>query len=239
MAEATRCLANVCLLQEPARLRLAAVPKITEAILARAVVCKGSLIRFLDAHASILQPRCTPTTRFLGSRLLFLLTVSSGSVIRTLVEDLNIAAYLSARLDEYTKYLSSPSPVDTGMESNIVTEHLKTIFNISLFYPRLIKEAQSNSLSPPGANEGRGSPRLGSGRSSSSSGSRSPSPSNGRPASPSNGARKTSDKIKGMFSRKPKDRSRSSSSNDDTDVLRTWGHERYAGLFPRQIRDRH
>ncbi len=38
VGEATRCLANVCLLQEPARLRLAALPKISEAILARAEV---------------------------------------------------------------------------------------------------------------------------------------------------------------------------------------------------------
>ena len=172
------------------------------------------------------QPRCTPTTRFLGSRLLFLLTVSSGSVIRTLVEDMNIAAYLSARLDEYIKHLSTSSAAVPDMEENIVTEHLKTIFNISLFYPRLVKEAQSNTLSPPGAND-RGSSKMGSGRSSSSSGSRSPSPSNGRPASPNNGQRKTSDRIKGMFSRKSKDRTRTASSNDGADVLRSWGHERY------------
>lgn len=38
VAEATRCLANVCLLQEPARLRLAAQPKIAEAILERGEV---------------------------------------------------------------------------------------------------------------------------------------------------------------------------------------------------------
>lgn len=143
---------------------------------------------------------------------------------------MHIASYLSARLDEYIKHLASSNVAASTMEDNIVTDHLKTVFNVSLFYPRLVKEAQNNSLAPPAVNDGRGSPKLGSRRSSSGSSTRSVSPSNGRPASPSNGQKKTTDKIKDMFSRKPKgDRSRTASaSSTDGDTLKAWGHERHA-----------
>lgn len=162
--------------------------------------------------------------------MLFLLTVSSGSIVRSLVEEHNIGTYLSARVDEYIRHISG-SPFDRELvEDSIVIEHLKTVFNISLFYPRLMKETQNNSLAPPNAQDCRSSRKIESRRSSSSSSTRSASPSNGRPASPSNGQRKTSDKIRGLFGRKSReDRSRTASAPiEEGDMLHNWGHDGYS-----------
>ena len=163
------------------------------------------------AHAP--QPAVPAATRFLSARLLFLCTVSGGDTVRHLVEDLDIARILSARLREYAvppealMTADASASANAKAEADILVEYLKIVFNLSLFYPRLANATEAkiedhvdgsaaagggtspskrdNKMLSPDPNKPEGSS---SGSSvMSASRSRSPSPSNGRPHSPSPG----------------------------------------------------
>lgn len=127
-------------------------------------------------------------TRFLSSRLLFLITISGGDPIATLVEDLNIANYLSRRLQELLDEITTPSKKSSSqMQSELLTEYLKVAFNVSLFYPRVVEERRTN----PGNNNKRLSPNKGKGKVTSSPMSRNPS-SSSTSSSSSSGSRSSS-----------------------------------------------
>lgn len=114
-------------------------------------------------HVTNLQQATDQMTRFLAARLLFLITISGveTSIIH-LVEDLHISKQLTARLLNNLEELatlssstSSPSTRDgtmvnivnpndavLKMKIDILIEYLKVAFNVSLFYPRAVKERQ-------------------------------------------------------------------------------------------------
>ena len=157
------------------------------------------------------QPAVPVATRFLSARLLFLCTVSGGDTVRHLVEDLDVAGVLAARLHEYAVPSMDPASIafdaSAKAEADILVEYLKIVFNLSLFYPRLAKDKEKDKEDPaaaaaavasspnkrdnkmlsPDINKPDGSSSSSSAMSASRSRSPSPSPSpsNGRPSSPS------------------------------------------------------
>lgn len=114
-----------------------------------------TLDAFFDSPPTI-QQATDPMTRFLSSRLLFLITISGGEPIGILVEDLNIANYLSRRLLKILDEISTPSSKPPTMQAEILTEYLKVAFNVSLFYPRVAEEHKilpgNENLSSQGEN---------------------------------------------------------------------------------------
>jgi len=155
-----------------------------------------------------------------------LITTSGGEIIRRLVEELSIGKFLSNQLLAYNGALTSQDPTATlKLSSDILIEYLKVTFNISLFYPRIAPNRLSANMNS--------SPRLGSSTSSSGS-ARSPSPvgsdKSGSGGGSNAGKEKKSktEKIKGMFSKKPSNASKKEQRSlleTDADVLRPWGFE--------------
>lgn len=139
--------------------------------------------------------------------------------------------------------LSGPTSPDAKLKSDILIEHLKFLFNLTLFYPRIVKEARSPQQSPAPAKSPSPSQTLspnpndqGSSSSRSSSRSRSPSPDipKEKPKScsksgSSQGKTRT-EKVKGFFSRKSREETRTETTSGgvlqaDVDELKQWGFE--------------
>lgn len=167
----------------------------------------------------------------------------------TLVEDLDIASYLSRRLLAMLEdYNSTTSKSPSMMIDEILTEHLKVVFNVSLFYPRTLEDRKSNgneTLSPPNGASGR---HIGKGKgkatststsmsksisssssSSSKSGSRSSSPAEGTTGRTS--PNKGSNSINANISTTPINERAKSPSNSKTAT------EKIKGYFSRKTKD--
>lgn len=117
-------------------------------------------------HVTNLQQATDQMTRFLAARLLFLITISGveTSIIH-LVEDLQISKQLTARLLDNLEELATlststssasardgtmvnivnPNDAVLKMKIDILIEYLKVAFNVSLFYPRAVKERQEKT----------------------------------------------------------------------------------------------
>lgn len=87
-------------------------------------------------------------TRFLASRLLFLISISAGTTIIALVEQLQIAKYLSLRDLEDLEDLCTITNIDNAspvqrLKYDTLVEYLKVVFNVSHFYPKMLAERRS------------------------------------------------------------------------------------------------
>lgn len=156
--------------------------------------------------------------------MLFLATVSGSEIIVTLVENMNISTHFSQRISRLSDtLLHDKDAAARTLADTVLNEDLKTLFNVTLFYPRLIREREGAARLSP--NNNSGSPRLSPIPSSSSS--RSASPVGDRPKSPNPESRSRREKLRNLLNRKGKSAPTAGRVMDtDPDELRRWGFER-------------